>query len=100
MKKRLFLIVAMIFMSQNVWASNWEDSSSNWKNSENNWKNSPNNWKNSPHNWKNSPYNSNRKNTMYDENGNSIGYTTKKAGGGVNIYKNSGKRIGYSTSEE
>jgi len=101
MKKRLFLIVVMIFLSQNVWANNWKDSPNNWKNSENNWKNSPNNWKNSPHNWENSPYNFNRKNAMYDENGESVGYTTRKAGGGgVNIYNNSGKRVGYSTGDE
>lgn len=99
MKIILGIAVVMIAVSS-VWAGNWDDNPSNWKNSESNWKNNQNNWKNSPNNWENSPNNFNRKNGVYDEDGNSMGYTTKKAGGGTNIYTNNGKRVGYSSDEE
>ena len=81
-------------------SSNPKDSSYNPDNSEYNPKNSPYHPANSPYNPQNSPYNPNRQNGIYDENGNSIGYTTPKAGGGVNIYDNEGHRKGYSTNHQ
>jgi len=90
-----FVSLGLVLLSPaSSWAERWEDSPYNWNNSPNNWENSPGNWKNSPNNWKNSPNNWNRNNGIYGNSG-SWGYITPKAGGGFNIFDDSGNRIGY-----
>ena len=54
---------------------NFDNSPYNFKNSPYNFKNSPYNFDNSPYNFKNSPYNFNRNNGIYDNKGNSWGYS-------------------------
>ena len=76
---------------------NPRDSILNPNNSELNPQNSSLNPQNSPLNPNNSPLNPNRQNGIYDSEGHSVGYTTPKAGGGVNIFDNEGHRKGYST---
>jgi hypothetical protein len=83
--------------SQN-WANspqNWRNSSDNWQNDSQNWQNSSQNWKNSPQNWQNSGNNYNSANTIYESNGNRIGYSVPSANGGANYFNNDGSRRGY-----
>jgi hypothetical protein len=76
-------------------AGNWATSPNNWANSSNNWANSSNNWANNPNNWANNPNNFNRQNGIYDSSGNSAGYYTTNPSGFVNIYDNTGTRMGF-----
>ena len=93
--KKIFVCVVLLLVCSVCFTGSWESSPANWENSEANWENSPANWKNSPANWDNSEANYNRQNGVYDSKGKTSGYTTPKAGGGVNIYDNDGDRIGY-----
>lgn len=72
----------------------YKNSPLNYENSSLNYENSELNWKNSSMNWDNSTMNSKRK-SVYDEDGDSVGYVVEKDNGGSNIFSNSGKRIGY-----
>ncbi len=95
MKKIIIFAFAMILnLSLISYASaaciGWSCSPYNWDNSSSNFKNSPYNWDNSSSNWNNSSYNSNRSNGIYDNSGNSFGYTSNG-----NIFSNSGNRLGY-----
>ena len=57
------------------------------------------NWDNSPLNYQNSPLNYNSTNSVYDNNGNRIGYQTQSPSGVTNVFDNNGNRIGYSPSK-
>lgn len=82
-------------------ASSWkyENSPLNYKNSTFNYENSELNWKNSPMNYDNSSWNPKRK-SVYNEDGESVGYKVYKKDGGANYFNNKGKRIGYETKDD
>jgi hypothetical protein len=79
---------------------NWNDSPFNFQNSEYNYNNNSYNYNNSPYNFNNSPYNFNATNSIYDNNGNRIGYETQAPSGVTNIFDNNGNRIGYSPAKK
>ncbi len=100
--KKLIMVTAVVtlavasFLPLVSWAQGpWRNSPHNWNNSPYNWQNDPSNWNNLPSNWKNSPHYWKRRNGVYDESGNPLGYITPKPGGGFNIFDNEGNRIGY-----
>ena len=60
-----------------------------------NFDNSPMNFNNSPMNFNNSPLNFDANNGIYTPDGARIGYSVVAPSGAINIYDNTGGRIGY-----
>ncbi len=87
--------ILLLLFSGSVFAYDYESSPNNYKNSASNYENSPNNWKNSPNNYDNSPNNYGNPRTIYGVDGDSIGYSVPKTGGGMNLFDNDGDRYGY-----
>lgn len=92
-----YIIIAILLIAGPVFAGSYDNSPYNYNNSEYNYQNSEYNPKNSPYNYDNSAYNPSSTNSIYDSDGDRVGYTTEKAGGGYNYYSEDGDRIGYSS---
>jgi heme/copper-type cytochrome/quinol oxidase subunit 1 len=92
-------LLILLLLTSNAFAWDWNSSASNWNNSSSNWNNSESNWKNSSSNWENNASNANRSNSIFNTEGQSIGYTVPKEDGGTNIFSNDGKRIGYTPAD-
>lgn len=90
------ILCFMLLMSSQACAqTSWENNPLNYRNSPYNFDNSQYNYKNSQYNWDNSPYNLDSKTSIYNNQGNRIGYEVENAQGTRNIYDNNGNRIGY-----
>lgn len=65
-----------------------------WATSDYNFDNSPLNFANNPINWRNQELNMSRKNKVYDEDGDDIGYTVTTPKGITNVWSHDGKLLG------
>ncbi len=76
-------------------AASWDSSPNNWENSSSNWSNSSSRWENSSSNWENSPNRWGNDRTIYESDGEAVGYAVPQADGGTNLYGLDGDREGF-----
>ncbi len=91
--RTLILIALLVFSNIVPVFGSWENSENNYENSRWNHDNSEWNYKNSKWNYNNSQWNPNRNEVTFND-GNT-GYAVRKSNGDINIFSDSGKRVGY-----